>query len=215
MTRFAILLGGDLVATPRLAGQLEHTRVIAADSGIRHASVLGIVPELWTGDFDSVDDTLRQTHGDVPTEIFSADKDKTDGELAIDAALARGADELILVGAFGGARADHAFLHLAAALRLAEAGTQCLLTSGQQEGTPVLPGTTRRFDYEDGTLFSVLPFSELAGLTLSGAKWPLSDRSVPFGSSLTLSNEVRGDLSVKLQSGRALLIAHPVSYFRM
>lgn len=215
MTRFAILLGGDLVATPRLAGQLEHARVIAADSGIRHASVLGIVPELWTGDFDSVDDTLRQTHGDVPTEIFSADKDKTDGEIAIDAALARGADELILVGAFGGARADHAFLHLAAALRLAEGGTQCLLTSGQQEGTPVLPGITRRFDYEDGTLFSVLPFSDLEGLTLSGAKWPLSDRTVPFGSSLTLSNEVRGDLSVTLQSGRALLIAHPVSYFRM
>lgn len=215
MTRFAILLGGDLVATPRLAGQLEHTRVIAADSGIRHASVLGIVPELWTGDFDSVDDTLRQTHGDVPTEIFSADKDKTDGELAIDAALARGADELILVGAFGGARADHAFLHLAAALRLAEAGTACLLTSGQQEGTPLLAGTARSFDYEDGTLFSVLPFSDLEGLTLSGAKWPLSDRSVPFGSSLTLSNEVRDKLSVTLQSGRALLIAHPVSYFRM
>ncbi|MEX4008359.1 thiamine diphosphokinase [Neoaquamicrobium sediminum] len=215
MTRFAILLGGDLVATPRLAGQLEHTRVIAADSGIRHASVLGIVPELWTGDFDSVDDGLRQAHGDVPTEIFSADKDKTDGEIAIDAALARGADELILVGAFGGARADHAFLHLAAALRLSEGGTRCLLTSGQQEGTPLLPGTARSFDYENGTLFSVLPFSDLEGLTLSGAKWPLSDRSVPFGSSLTLSNEVRGDLSVTLQSGRALLIAHPVSYFRM
>ena len=215
MNRFAILLGGDLVATPRLAGQLEHTRVIAADSGIRHASVLGIVPELWTGDFDSVDDGLRQAHGDVPTEIFPSDKDKTDGEIAIEAALARGASEVMLVGAFGGARADHAFLHLTVALRLAEAGTPCLLTSGQQEGIPLLPGAARRFDYDDGTLFSVLPFSDIEGLTLSGAKWPLADRSVPFGSSLTLSNEVRGELTVTLRSGRALLVAHPVSYFRM
>ena len=215
MTSFAILLGGDLVATPRLAGQLEHTRVIAADSGIRHASVLGIVPELWTGDFDSVDDGLRQAHGDVPTEIFPSDKDKTDGEIAIEAALARGASEVMLVGAFGGARADHAFLHLSVALRLAEAGTPCLLTSGQQEGIPLLPGAARRFDYDDGTLFSVLPFSDIEGLTLSGAKWPLADRSVPFGSSLTLSNEVRGELTVTLRSGRALLVAHPVSYFRM
>jgi len=215
MNRFAILLGGDLVATPRLAGQLEHTRVIAADSGIRHASVLGIVPELWTGDFDSVDDGLRQAHGDVPTEIFPSDKDNTDGEIAIEAALARGASEVMLVGAFGGARADHAFLHLTVALRLAEAGTPCLLTSGQQEGIPLLPGAARRFDYDDGTLFSVLPFSDLEGLTLSGAKWPLADRSVPFGSSLTLSNEVRGELTVTLRSGRALLVAHPVSYFRM
>jgi thiamine pyrophosphokinase len=215
MNRFAILLGGDLVATPRLAGQLEHTRVIAADSGIRHASVLGIIPELWTGDFDSVDDGLRQAHGDVPTEIFPSDKDKTDGEIAIEAALARGASEVMLVGAFGGARADHAFLHLTVALRLAEAGTPCLLTSGQQEGIPLLPGAARRFDYEDGTLFSVLPFSDLEGLTLSGAKWPLADRLVPFGSSLTLSNEVRGELTVTLRSGRALIVAHPVSYFRM
>ena len=214
MTRFAILLGGDLVATPRLARQLDGVRVIAADSGMKHAAALGLTPELWTGDFDSVDDAMRSAHADVPVEAFPAEKDQTDGEIAIEAALARGARELVLVGAFGGARADHAFLHLAAALRLAEAGTACLLTSGHQEGVPLLPGASR-FDYEAGTVFSVLPFSDLSGLSLSGAKWPLADRFVPFGSSLTLSNEVAGDLTATLSSGRALLIAHPVSYFRM
>lgn len=213
-TRFAILLGGDVVATPRLARQLEGARVIAADSGMRHAAPLGLAPELWTGDFDSVEDGLRAGHEDVPTEIFPADKDMTDGEIAIEAALARGANELVLVGAFGGARADHAFLHLAVALRLAESGTPCLLTSGHQEGVPLLPGE-RSFDYDAGTLFSVLAFSDLSGLSVDGAKWPLTDRDVPFGTSLTLSNEVAGSLSVRLESGRALLIAHPVSYFRM
>ncbi|KAB2861858.1 MAG: thiamine diphosphokinase, partial [Bauldia sp.] len=197
MTRFAILLGGDLVVTPRLSRQLAGARLIAADSGMRHAAALGLTPELWTGDFDSVEEGLRAFHADIPMEIFPPEKDQTDGEIAVEAALKRGATELVLVGAFGGERADHAYLHLAAAVRLAGEGVSCVLTSGVQEGVPLVPGEMS-FDYEDGTLFSVLAFSDLAGLTLSGAKWPLQDRFVPFGSSLTLSNEVRGGLTVRL-----------------
>lgn len=214
MARFAILLGGDLIATPRLSRQMDGARVIAADSGMKHAAALGVVPELWTGDFDSVDDGMRAAHAEVPVEMFPPEKDQTDGEIAIDAALKRGATEIMLVGAFGGARADHAFLHLTAGIRLAENGTACLLTSGNQEGVPLLPGE-RSFDYDDRTVFSILPFSDLGGLSLTGAKWPLSARTVPFGSSLTLSNEVAGDLAVRLESGRAMLVAHPVSFFRM
>ena len=214
MALFAILLGGDLTATPRLSRQIDGARVIAADSGMRHAKALGVVPELWTGDFDSVDDGLRSAHRDVPVELFPAEKDMTDGEIAIDAALKRGASELVLVGAFGGARADHAFLHLTAGIRLSESGTPCRLTSGDQEGVPLLAGE-HHFDYDDGTVFSILSFSDLEGLSLDGAKWPLSQRRVAFGSSLTLSNEVAGDLTVRLDSGRALLVAHPVSSFHM
>lgn len=214
MARFAILLGGDLIATPRLSRQMEGARVIAADSGMKHAAALGVVPELWTGDFDSVDDGLRAAHAEVPVEMFPPEKDQTDGEIAIGAALTRGATEIMLVGAFGGARADHAFLHLTAGIRLAENGTACLLTSGNQEGVPLLPGE-RSFDYDDRTMFSILAFSDLGGLSLTGAKWPLSARTVPFGSSLTLSNEVAGDLTVRLDTGRAMLVAHPVSFFRM
>ena len=47
------------------------------------------------------------------------------------------------------------------------------------------------------------------GLGVTGAKWPLDDVEVPFGSSLTISNEVRGRLVVALGAGRALLLAHP------
>lgn len=214
MTRFAILLGGDLVVTPRLSRQLAGARVIAADSGMRHAAALGLTPELWTGDFDSVEDGLRAHHADIPMEIFPPEKDQTDGEIAVDAALRRGATDLVLVGAFGGERADHAYLHLAAAVRLAERGLSCLVTSGVQEGVPLLPGEMR-FDYEDGTLFSVLAFSDLSGLTLTGAKWPLEDRFVPFGSSLTLSNSVQGGLAARLVSGRALVVARPASYYAL
>ncbi|MCO6386708.1 thiamine diphosphokinase [Aliihoeflea sp. 40Bstr573] len=207
-THFTILLGGDAEPTPRLGRQIAGSRVIAADSGMRHAGPLGLVPELWTGDFDSVDAVLDAAHPDIAREIFPPAKDMTDGEIAVEAALARGATSLTLVGAFGGPRADHAFLHLALGVRLAERGLSILLTSGTQEGVPLLEGV-RRLDYLAGTVFSVVAMTDLAGLTLEGVRWPLEKRYVPFGSSLTLSNEVTGDLTVQLTSGRAILIAHP------
>jgi thiamine pyrophosphokinase len=208
MSRFVILLGGDLVPTPRLARELAGARVIAADSGMRHAAALGVVPELWTGDFDSVPRQLLAEWPDTPREVFPAGKDKTDGELAVDASLTRGATSLVLAGAFGGARADHAYLHLALAMKLFEDGVPTSLTDGAQEGHP-LPLGLARFDYAYGTLFSVIGFSELSGLTVRGARWPLTRVVVPFGSSLTISNKVTGELEIELESGRAILIAHP------
>lgn len=209
MSTFTLLLGGEVIHTPRLETQVAGTRVIAADSGIRHADMLKLLPELWVGDFDSAPDNLPPHLASVPKERFPAEKDSTDGELAVSIALKHGATRLNLVGAFGGARADHAFLHLALAVRLAEQGIDVLLSSGAQEGIPLLPGNTVPFDYADGTLFSVLGFSSLDGLTIKGAKWPLTAVEVPFGSSLTISNAVKGKLEIALGSGRALLLAHP------
>ena len=207
MTRFVILLGGDVAPTPRLARQLEGRRVIAADSGIRHADQLGLVPELWTGDFDSVELGMGDAFPDVPREVFPSDKDVTDGEIAIETAIRRGARSLLLAGAFGGPRPDHAFLHMAMALSLAERGLEVVLSSGEQEGVPLLPGDST-FDYPAGTLFSVIGFTPLSGLSLFGAKWPLDRHEVPFGSSLTLSNAVADRLTARLEAGRALLVAH-------
>lgn len=208
MSCFTILLAGDLVLTPRLSAQTAGTRVIVGDSGIRHAAMLGVHPELWVGDFDSISEAMAAAYSDIPRQVFPTGKDKTDGELAIDAAIERGATSLVIAGAFGGPRADHAYLHMALAVRLAESGVPVLLTSGAQEGRPLLPGRSD-FDYEAGTLFSVLGFGDLTGLTVRGARWPLDAVAVPFGSSLIVSNEVTKDLVIELGSGRALLLAHP------
>jgi thiamine pyrophosphokinase len=208
MTLFAILLGGEATATPRLARQLAGARVIAADSGIAHARLLGLQPELWTGDFDSVGDDMRADWPGVPQDVHPREKNLTDGEIAVEAALARGASTLLLVGAFGGPRPDHAFLHLTMAMRLAEAGIAVCLTSGDQEAVPILPGAHDLPDLPPATTFSVIAFTELDGLTIEGARWPLDRHRVPFGSSLTISNEVSGKLRIALGAGRAMLVAH-------
>ena len=208
MSTFTILLGGDLAPTPRLMGQIAGTRVIAADSGMAHAAALGVTPELWLGDFDSADPELFDRFTAVERKSYPVDKDMTDGELAIAEAVRLGASSFILAGAFGGPRADHAFLHLTAAVSVGETGFDVLATDGRQEARAVLHAVNH-YDWPVGTLFSVLPFSDLTGLTISGAKWPLGDVDVSFGSSLTMSNVVEGPLAITLKTGRALVLAHP------
>ncbi|WP_295813839.1 thiamine diphosphokinase [uncultured Nitratireductor sp.] len=208
MSRLTLLLGGDLTRTPALDAEIAGSRIIAADSGMRHAALLGVTPELWVGDFDSVPPELSDAYSHVPRRRFPPEKDKTDGELAIAVALEAGATSLLLAGAFGGSRPDHMFLHLAQAIQLSERGVNAKLTSGRQEGVPLVPGERRSFEYPQDMLFSILGFSALAGLTVEGAKWPLDAVEVPFGSSLTLSNVVDGALAVTLMQGRALFVAH-------
>ncbi len=207
MTTFTVLLAGDITPTARLAAQIAGTRIIAADSGMRHAAALRVVPELWLGDFDSASDPLLAAHVDVPRLVFPAAKSMTDGELAIAEALQRGATGLVLVGGFGG-RTDHAMAHIQLAIRLAQKGVQTLITSGEEEGYPLLPGE-RTIDLPPGSRFSVVPVTDLPALTLTGVRWPLDRRFVPAGSTLTISNEAFGPIGIALEGGLAIVIAEP------
>ncbi|HTO30308.1 MAG TPA: thiamine diphosphokinase [Pararhizobium sp.] len=205
---FAILMGGALVPTGRLAAQLDGVRVIAADGGMRHARALGLTPELWVGDFDSTPDALIAEWPDVLREPYPPAKNETDGEIAVAAALERGAKRLILAGALGGTRSDHAFMHLLYAAKLAEDGIDVLLTSGDEEAYPLLPGH-RAIDLPKGSLFSILGLDTLTGLSIKGARYPLENFHLPFGSSRTISNVAEGAVRFTLSSGRALILARP------
>ncbi|WP_375681273.1 thiamine diphosphokinase [Bartonella sp. AP60NXGY] len=205
MTTFTILLNGDVHITDRLLNQIQNSRVIAADGGMRHAATLNVTPELWLGDFDSSDENLIRQYSHVPREVFPSDKDMTDSALACERALQKGAKKLILCGALGGERSDHSLSHMTQALMMAERGISVLLTSGLEEGWPVLPKPCS-YDLPKGCLFSLIGFSDLKGLTLKGVKWPICDKNVSFGSSLTLSNRICGTFSCHLGSGKAILL---------
>jgi thiamine pyrophosphokinase len=206
MSLFAVHLGGRLVVTERLRSQLKGARHIAADSGIAHCHTLGVTPELWVGDFDSTDAAMDEKYSGVERLIFPSAKAKADGELAIEAALARGADVVILVGGLGGKRSDHAIANLTQMLALAEAGCEIMMTSGDEEAWTV-KRKRQVFDLPHGTIFSVIAFGDLNGLSLKGVRWPLENKDVEFGSSLTVSNEVAGALSASVKAGRAVIIA--------
>lgn len=208
MSRFTILLGGDVQVTERLRKQVQGTRVIAADSGIAHATGLGLAPELWVGDFDSAGSDLERAFAHVPRHVFPAAKDATDGEIAIAEALKLGATDLVLVGGFGG-QFDHVLAHAFLVVELAKRGINTVLTSGNEEAHALLQ-LLLFTDLAAGTRMSIIPLSHLKGLTITGVRWPLSERDVPRGSTLTLSNEcVGGRAAVGVAAGEALVVLYP------
>ncbi len=207
MTRFAILLGGDVTVTSRLKSQLKGARVIAADSGMMHAAAVRVVPELWVGDFDSAGSELTMQYRDVPRETFPAEKDETDGAIAVAAAIRRGATEIVLLGGLGG-QTDHTAGLLGQSIAIARQGVACLLSSGIEEAWPLVPGHMR-VDLPPETRLSIIPFGDLAGLGLTGVKWPLENRDVPVGSTLTLSNIALGPVEITLRAGHGIAIAYP------
>ena len=207
MTRFAILLGGDLTVTPRLKAQIRGARVIAADSGMMHATSLGLLPELWVGDFDSSGSELTLQYREVARETFPAEKDETDGAIAVAAAIRRGATEIVLLGGLGG-QTDHTLGVLGQSFEIARKGFACLLTSGREEAWPLIPGEMT-VELPPDTRLSIIPYTDLEGLDLDGVKWPLEDRSVPLGSTLTLSNVALGSVRIALRAGHAIAIAYP------
>ncbi len=204
--RWSVLLGGDIAVTERLLAQVDGTRVIAADSGIRHAQALGVMPELWIGDFDSSGADLQAQHPNVPRQTHPPAKDATDGELAVTASRAGGARHITLVGAFGG-RADQATAHMLIAFRLADTGVTVTLSDGVEEGM-VVGAQVVEPDWPDGTLFSLLAFSNLRGVTITGALWPLNEVDIGLGDTLGLSNTVSGRVGLRVRSGRCLALAN-------
>lgn len=205
---FTILLGGNITVTDRLQKAVAGTRAIAADSGMRHAAPLGLTPELWVGDFDSSDADLMSQWQNVPQQPFPAAKGVTDGEIAVSEALSRGANRLVLVGALAGERSDHALFHLLYAVSLAERGIDVILTSGTEEAYPLLAGDLS-IDLPAGSLFSIAGFTALEGLDIDNARYPLEDFALAFGSSRTISNVAEGALCLRLESGKAIVLARP------
>ena len=209
MSKFAILLGGPITPTPRLKRQLDGARVIAADCGMAHAATLKLVPEIWVGDFDSSPQKLVDHWHNVPRQAHPAEKDASDGELAISEALRRGATSLILVGGMGG-QLDHVLAHVGFLLALAKRDIDVFMTSGSEEAW----GLTYKLEINDakkGQRISVLPFTDLVGFTISGVKWPLVGRNVKLGTAHTLANEATGPVKLSLNAGSAVVVTYPAA----
>jgi thiamine pyrophosphokinase len=207
MARFSILVSGHIRPTARLLRQVAGTRAIAADNGMAHADTLDLDVELWVGDFDSATPELMARHAGVEREVYPEAKDASDSELAVDAAVRRGARDVMLVGGFGG-QSDHALSHVMLAVKLAREGVAAMVTSGYEEAYPLIPGR-HQLDLPAGSRVSLIALTDLGALSLAGVQWPLQKRHVLFGSTLTLSNIVLGPAEVTLESGHGVIIAYP------
>jgi thiamine pyrophosphokinase len=201
-----VLAGGPVRPTARLRTRAgEAALVVAADGGLRHATTLGVRPDLLVGDLDSVGPDARERWPDLPVERHPTDKDALDLELAIEAARARGADEIRVMGAFGG-RFDQTLATAAIAARYAEQGVRIALLDGIHDAYPLAAGDRFEGPLPEGTTFSLLAVSDEARVDVAGAAYELAGARLPRGLGLGLSNRAAGGPTVRVRAGTVLLI---------
>jgi thiamine pyrophosphokinase len=192
--------------------------VVAADGGARHAAGLGLRIDRWVGDGDSLPaadlDALRAAG--VPVTLVAAEKDETDTELALHAALDASADEVVILGAFGGERLDHALANASLLAHPALAGrTAVLLDGGSRVRLLTGPGSLA-LDGRAGDLVSLIPFgSDAHGIATEGLRYPLRGDTLNLGTARGVSNVRLGmRASVTLEDGAILVVETPVTLSR-
>jgi thiamine pyrophosphokinase len=162
--------------------------VVAADSGVDRALALGLRVDIAVGDFDSVSadglEVVRSAGARI--ERHPPEKDATDLELALDAALSLGPRRILVLGSDAG-RLDHL---LSTFLLLGSTGFgSCELDAALGATVAHVIRSERRFTGVAGELVSLFALHGPAkGVTTEGLSYPLRGETLEPGSSRGVSN---------------------------
>lgn len=194
--------------------------VVAADGGARHARPLGLRIDRWIGDGDSIDpgDLAVLAASGVLVERVPSDKDASDTELAVVAALEAGAGSITLLGALGGVRLDHALANVALLQDPTLDDRWVRLYDEQPARLTVLQaagaqGRAREFEGRVGDIVTLLPLGgPVDGVETAGLRYPLAGEGLALGRSRGLSNVRTEPIArVTIRSGRLLVIETPAN----
>lgn len=218
--RVVIITDGesDDVALRRALGPASALRplIIAADGGADRAELAEVAVDLVVGDGDSLGlaaiERLRREG--VRVELAPVDKDQSDTELAVLAAVGRGAGEIRLVGALGGARPEHAVANLLLLAHPALDGLDVALlvrwSTLRRVGSADGPGSLE-LQGATGDYVSLLALdSVVEGVRTEGLRFPLKGESLTPGPARGLSNELLGGTArVSCARGRLIVVHTP------
>jgi thiamine pyrophosphokinase len=199
-----VFAGGTITTSAVVRSSL----VIAADSGYDNARSLDVAVDVLVGDMDSISaETLASAVAlGVTIERYPIDKDATDLEIAIDTAIERGATRITVYGGEGGS-----FSHLLGnALGITAnrwADVHIVWKLGNATVYRALPSSPVSIHTTLGTLVTVLPIGDTAGVTSNGLRWALTDSDLARGTSRGLSNVALDQaVSISVDSGALLII---------
>lgn len=208
MRRAVIFANGDLpsdfLAFFRL---LPGDLIIAVDGGLRHVLACGRIPDLLLGDLDSVEPpqvTQLETLG-IEIRRFPTDKDETDLELALLAAVSLNIDSIVLTGVLGG-RLDHTLANLNLLLLPELANCEVVIENGAEE--ICLIRRERTILGAPGDIVSLIPLTaDAAGVTTSNLRYPLRGETLKLEHGRGVSNNMLGNQAlVTLDSGTLLCV---------
>lgn len=153
------------------------------------------------GDFDSLD----YMPDPLPEEIHPAEKDFTDGEIALFKLIAAGVDEIEIYGG-GGGREDHFLGNLQLLYNAHARGVKCTMICDRSLIFPA-SGTIDLGSFV-GKTFSVLPFGgKLHILDFKGTKYAYP-QTISYGECRGISNIVEESCAYLNVDGIALIIVN-------
>ncbi len=206
-TTALIFAGGEPVVDSVIEFLPSVDLVIGADSGVEHALRLGFAIDLAVGDFDSLSSSTLDTVTAAGTEIEThpIDKDATDLELAIDAALVRGITSIVVIGGHGG-RLDH-FLANAQLLTANKYAAMNIEAWFGVTRVTVVRHLTELSGSLGSTISLLAPNEPALGVTTTGLRFALLDSQLLPGSTLGVSNEFTElRATVNLKTGTVLAV---------
>lgn len=184
--------------------------VIAADSGMEFLYRNELIPDVIVGDFDSVrKDVLDfyRSRKEISFHELNPVKDDTDTEYAVRLALQMGAEEITMFGATG-SRLDHVLGNIELLGIGLSAGVPITLIDAHNRIRMVSDGVLLKKKEQYGTYVSLLPYTaSVAGVTLTGFKYPLVDYCLKGFCSIGVSNEiVEEEAAISFEEGILLVI---------
>jgi len=152
------------------------------------------------GDYDS----LGYLPTPPPREIFPAEKNETDGEIALNRAIEAGATEIEIYGG-GGGREDHFLGNLHLLYAAYERGVQAQMITNHAR---IFAGEGRvQLNGMKGKTLSVLPFGGNVHILESGGlQYPLVRLELRYGSTRGISNVCVADEAFIIAAGRVLVL---------
>lgn len=201
MKRAIIFCGGEMDTDKVWLPQYEKDLILCADGGYRHARRLGVVPDYIIGDLDS---GLETYPADIAHRIYPSEKDATDTNLCLDYAIAKGCDQVILLGGLGGRR-DHEFSHYALLLYGLQRGVRVVILDGRNEITMedkpfVLLPSCKKY-------ISFFPYGgEVEGFTIRGLKYEATDMTLSCSMVQASSNQFDGADRAEISFRRGILL---------
>ena len=211
--RAVIVANGEIENSERLCllwGKADLR--LAADGGAANARRwLGLTPHALIGDLDSLDE---QTHAwceaaGVETIQYPRAKDKTDLELALECALARGASEITLLGALGG-RFDQTMANVLLLVKVAEMRIPARIAGDRFDAW--VAWECAEVNGRIGDTVSLIPLTpQVNGIVTRGLLYPLHQETLWLGSARGVSNELTDACAeVSFEEG-ILLVVHLLS----
>ena len=193
-----ILAGGPEDLLPELSSFSNAADIwVGVDRGVLTLIQNGLQPKMAFGDFDSVSNEELLIIEEKVKELnrFKPEKDETDMELALNWALEQNPEKIRLFGATGG-RLDHLFANIQLLIKPVLEGNFVPVEIIDKKNKIYIkaPGEYTIKQNPNFKYISFVPITmEIKGLTLRNFKYPLTDRTVPAGSTLCISNELIDD----------------------